>query len=320
MLAPETISSPKTVDSKSSTTNLLQDERNFEEEQYLQLVKKIISTGTSRLDRTNVGTLAIFGAQMRFDLSNNRFPLLTTKRVFFRGVLEEILWFIRGDTNGNNLTDRKVHIWDANGSKEFLENRGLGHREVGDLGPVYGFQWRHFGAKYTDMHADYTGMGVDQLQNAIDTIKTNPTCRRIIISAWNPADLHLMALPPCHMFCQFFVANGRLSCQMYQRSCDIGLGVPFNIASYSLLTIMMAYVCGLEPGEFIHCMGDTHVYSNHVDALEEQCLREPRKFPTLKIRGGIDEWKGKSIDSFRFDDFELSDYNPHGKLEMKMAV
>jgi thymidylate synthase len=192
---------------------------------------------------------------------------------------------------------------------------GFTDREQGDLGPVYGFQWRHFGAKYTNMHASYDGQGFDQLRDCIEKIKNTPNDRRIIMSAWNPADLSSMALPPCHMFCQFYVANGELSCLMYQRSCDLGLGVPFNIASYSLLTRMVAHVCGLKPGEFVHMLGDTHVYMNHVEALKEQLTREPRPFPTLTIKT-----RGQDIDSFVFEDFELHDYNPYGPIKMDMAV
>ena len=282
----------------------------------------------------------------------------------------------QGNTNGNDLAAKNIHIWDGNGSREFLDSRGLGHREEGDLGPVYGFQWRHFGAKYVDMHTDYSGQGVDQLADCIRKIKNSPEDRRIIMSAWNPADLDQMALPPCHMFCQFFVRDrslweefqnecsgilatsdivssshcahseldttlclslvippyvlcvthihaptqvdtvkGELSCQMYQRSADMGLGVPFNIASYALLTHLMAQVCGLKPGEFIHTIGDAHVYLNHVDALKEQLQRMPRKFPTLKINP-----EKKDIDSFTYDDFEVVDYKPHKTIKMKMAV
>merc|ERR1712019_113863 len=194
----------------------------------------------------------------------------------------------------------------GNGSREFLDKRGLGHREEGDLGPVYGFQWRHFGAKYVDMHTDYSGQGVDQLAQCIKTIKENPTDRRILLSAWNPADLDLMALPPCHMFCQFYVANGELSCQMYQRSADMGLGVPFNIASYSLLTRLIAQVCGLKAKEFVHVIGDCHVYLTHVDPLKIQLEREPRPFPTLEINPEV-----KSIDGFQFSDFKIVGYKPH---------
>ena len=194
------------------------------------MVREVIAEGVKRGDRTGTGTLSVFGRQMRFDLREG-FPLLTTKRVFWRGVAEELLWFIRGSTSAKELQEKNIHIWDGNGSREFLDKNGLGHREEGDLGPVYGFQWRHFGADYQDMHADYSGQGVDQLAEVIDKIRNKPEDRRIIISAWNPAAIPEMALPPCHCFCQFYVANGELSCQLYQRSCDMGLGVPLNIAS-----------------------------------------------------------------------------------------
>jgi dihydrofolate reductase/thymidylate synthase len=285
-----------------------------EEYQYLNLITEIMEKGVAMEDRTGVGTVSIFGTMMRFDLRKS-FPLLTTKRTFWRGVVEELLWFIRGDTNGNHLSEKGVKIWEGNGSREFLDGRGLSHREVGDLGPVYGFQWRHFGAKYVDMHTDYTGQGVDQLADCIKKIKENPTDRRILLSAWNPADLGLMALPPCHMFCQFYVANGELSCLMYQRSCDVGLGVPFNIASYSLLTCMVAQVCGLKPGDFVHQMGNTHVYQNHQEPLKTQVARSPRPFPVLRMNPDI-----KDIDGFQASDFELLGYNPHGKIAMDMAV
>jgi dihydrofolate reductase/thymidylate synthase len=285
-----------------------------EEYQYLDAIRDIIDNGVSMGDRTGTGTRSLFGKMMRFDLRKS-FPLLTTKRVFWRGVAEELLWFVRGDTNGKHLSEKGIKIWDGNGSKEFLEKRGLGHREEGDLGPVYGFQWRHFGAKYVDMHTDYTGQGVDQLADCIKKIKEDPTDRRILLSAWNPADLNEMALPPCHMFCQFYVANGELSCLMYQRSCDMGLGVPFNIASYSLLTLMVAQVCGLKPGEFVHTLGNAHVYQNHVDPLEEQLKRTPRPFPILRVNPDV-----KDIDGFQMSDFELIGYNPHGKIAMEMAV
>jgi len=285
-----------------------------EEYQYLDAIREIIDKGVSMSDRTGVGTRSMFGKMMRFDLQQG-FPLLTTKRTFWRGVLEELLWFVKGDTNAQHLADKGVKIWDANGSREFLDGRGLSHREVNDLGPVYGFQWRHFGAKYVDMHTDYKGQGVDQLAECIEKIKKDPTDRRIIISAWNPADLGQMALPPCHMFCQFYVAEGKLSCLMYQRSCDMGLGVPFNIASYALLTVMMAQVCGLKPGEFVHTLGNAHVYSNHIEPLQQQLERTPRPFPVLKVNPEVTD-----IDGFKSSDFELVGYNPHGKIAMEMAV
>jgi len=288
---------------------------NQEESQYLDLVQKIIKEGSTRGDRTGTGTISLFGAQMRFSLRDNTFPLLTTKKVFYRGIAEELFWFIRGSTSVKDLQDKNVRIWDGNSTREYLDSIGLTDREVGDLGPVYGFQWRHFGAKYVDMQTDYSGQGVDQLAKIIETIKTRPTDRRMIMCAWNPADLDKMALPPCHCLVQFYVADGELSCQLYQRSADMGLGVPFNIASYALLTVMIAHVTGLKPGDFVHTLGDAHVYSNHVEALNEQCARAPRKFPKIHVKRNV-----TSIDDFKFEDFEVTDYNPHPKIAMQMAV
>lgn len=288
---------------------------NAEEKQYLDLVREIITMGVQREDRTGTGTLAVFGRQMRFSLRGDRFPLLTTKRVFWRGVAEELLWFISGRTNAHELSDKGVRIWEGNGSRAFLDQLGLTSREEGDLGPVYGFQWRHYGAAYSDMHADYSGCGVDQLRWLINRIRTHPTCRRLVLTAWNPAALHEMALPPCHMFAQFFVANGELSCQMYQRSCDMGLGVPFNIASYALLTRLIAQATGLRSGDLVHVLGDAHVYENHVEPLEEQLKREPTQFPTLRINPSITD-----IDQFRFEHFELCGYLPQSNIKMNMAI
>ncbi|CAB9503705.1 Thymidylate synthase [Seminavis robusta] len=301
-------------DKPQSSTEVV---KNTEEMQYLDLCREILETGVKRGDRTGTGTLSKFGTQMRFSLRDGTLPLLTTKRTFWRGVAEELLWFVSGNTNANELAAKDIHIWDGNGSREFLDQRGLTEREVGDLGPVYGFQWRHFGAKYENMHTDYTGQGVDQLADCIHKIIHNPEDRRIIMSAWNPADLQEMALPPCHMFCQFYVdtTTNELSCQMYQRSADMGLGVPFNIASYALLTHMVAHVTGRKPGDFIHTIGDAHIYLNHVDALKEQLTREPRAFPKLKINP-----EKKNIDDFLFGDFEVIGYNPHKTIKMKMAV
>lgn len=208
-------------------------------------------------------------------------------------------------------------IWDGNGSREFLDSIGQSGRAAQDLGPVYGFQWRHFGAPYIDCHADYTGKGVDQLADVVRTLRQNPDSRRIIMSAWNPADLGKMALPPCHVLSQFYVSDGELSCLLYQRSADMGLGVPFNIASYALLTCMLARVTNLRPGDLVHCIGDAHVYSNHVGPLAEQLRRVPRAFPTLKISPREDI---KEIDDFRSEDFEIEGYNPLGAIQMKMAV
>lgn len=291
------------------------EEESHEETQYLALVQEIINRGKQKTDRTGVGTRSVFGRQLRFSLRDDVFPLLTTKRVFWRGVLEELLWFVRGSTNAKELAERDVHIWDGNGSREFLDRSGLTHRVEGDLGPVYGFQWRHFGAEYKDMFTDYTGQGIDQLQDVIRKIRTTPDDRRLVISAWNPKDLPQMALPPCHLLSQFYVSDGELSCMMYQRSADMGLGVPFNIASYALLTRMIAHVTGLKPGEFVHTLGDAHVYVNHIEPLKEQLARTPRPFPKLLIRRPVAE-----IDDFRVEDFEVVGYNPYGKIKMDMAV
>jgi len=286
-----------------------------EEQQYLKLVKDIIENGNMKEDRTGTGTFSKFGAQMRFNLRNGVFPLLTTKYVWFKGVAEELLWFISGTTNAKKLSEKKVRIWEPNGTKEFLTKRGLGHREEGDLGPVYGFQWRHFGAKYVDMHTDYTGQGVDQLAACIEMIKKDPDSRRIVMTAWNPADLNEMALPPCHMFCQFYVAKGELSCHLYQRSADMGLGVPFNIASYALLTRLVAQVCDLHAGDLVHSLGDAHVYKNHVEGLLQQIERDPLPFPILEIDPSI-----KDIDSFSFEHLKVVGYKHHPKIDLPFAV
>ncbi|XP_055705671.1 thymidylate synthase [Phlebotomus papatasi] len=286
-----------------------------DEDQYLQLIQRIIDTGVKRDDRTGVGTLSIFGAQMRFDLRNDVFPLLTTKRVFWRGVAEELIWFIRGSTDAKELQQKNIGIWNGNSTREFLDSMGFTEREEGDLGPVYGFQWRHFGAPYGTCKDKYDGQGVDQLKEVIQRIREKPNDRRIIMSAWNPVDLPIMALPPCHCLVQFYVANGELSCQMYQRSADMGLGVPFNIASYALLTRIIAHITDLKPGDFVHTLGDAHVYLNHVEPLKEQLLRRPKPFPTLKFSRKVTD-----IEDFKFEDFVLNDYNPHPKIAMEMAV
>jgi len=257
-------------------------------------------------------------------LANSTLPLLTTKKTFLRGIIEELLWFIKGKTDSTLLSERGVKIWDGNGSKEFLDKRGLGHRRAGDLGPVYGFQWRHFGADYVDADTDYSGKGVDQLREVIRKIKEDPTDRRIIMSAWNPADIPLMALPPCHLMCQFYVhlpapdnpsAPRRLSCLMYQRSADLGLGIPFNIASYALLTHMIAWVTDTEPHELIIQLGDAHVYRDHVDALNVQLTRQPRAFPTLRCARDIAD-----IEDYTYEDFIVEGYDPHPAIAMKMSV
>ncbi|CAH8449372.1 unnamed protein product [Schistosoma rodhaini] len=287
----------------------------FGENGYLNLLRYILANGVERRDRTDTGTFGVFGPQLRFSLRNHEYPLLTTKTVFFRGIVEELLWFIRGSTNSRELAEKNVHFWDANGSREFLDGLGFTEREEGDLGPVYGFQWRHSGAEYVDCQTDYTGQGVDQLADVIKLIRERPWDRRIMIVAWNVKDLRKMALPPCHCLVQFYVANDELSCQLYQRSGDMGLGVPFNIASYALLTCMIAHVTGLKPGEFVHTIGDAHIYSNHREALLEQVKRVPRPFPKLEIIREV-----KNIDDFKFEDFKLIDYKPYPKIPMKMAL
>ncbi|XXH01045.1 ATP-dependent DNA helicase chl1 [Hypoxylon texense] len=321
-----------------------------EEYQYLDLVQEILDHGERRPDRTGTGTYSIFAPRpLKFSLNDNGkpiLPLLTTKRVFLRAVIAELLWFIEGNTHSASLSKQDVKIWDGNGSREFLDNLGFADREVGDLGPVYGFQWRHFGAEYRGAHADYSGQGVDQLAEVVHKLRTNPYDRRIILSAWNPADLKKMVLPPCHMFAQFYVSyprrrgeasennsngeaeeegeeeeeeekpKGHLHCQLYQRSCDMGLGVPFNIASYALLTHMLAHVCDLVPGSLTHVMGDSHVYVDHVDALKEQLQREPRPFPELQL---APERSG-SIDGWKVEDIKVLKYDAHKSIAMKMSV
>ncbi|KAL7620059.1 Thymidylate synthase [Parahypoxylon ruwenzoriense] len=309
-----------------------------EEYQYLDLVREILDHGERRPDRTGTGTYSIFAPiPLKFSLNDNGrpiFPLLTTKRVFLRAVVAELLWFIDGNTSSASLSKDGIKIWDGNGSREFLDNLGLTDREVGDLGPVYGFQWRHFGAEYVDAKTDYTGQGVDQLAEIIHKLRTNPYDRRLILSAWNPRDMRKMVLPPCHMFAQFYVSfprqaeaeasgeangnkpKGHLHCQLYQRSCDMGLGVPFNIASYALLTHMLAHVCDLVPGSLTHVMGDAHVYVDHIDALKTQLEREPRPFPELQIM----REKGGSIDGWKAEEIVVLNYDPHKTIPMKMSV
>ena len=285
------------------------------ESQYINLIKHILENGISKDDRTGVGTLSIFSYNMTFNLRES-FPLLTTKKVYWKGVVEELLWFISGSTNSNILKEKGVKIWEGNSSREFLDSRGLSHYDQGDIGAGYGFQWRHFGAKYTNMYDNYEGKGIDQLKDVIYKIKNTPDDRRIIMSAWNPTDLDKMALPPCHIFVQFWVDTNKkeLHSQMYQRSCDVGLGVPFNIASYSLLTCIIAKLCDLTPGDFHYCMGDTHIYKNHIDAMKLQITRDPDDFPKINIKASTD------IDNITADDIELIDYKYYENIKMNMAV
>ncbi|EIW79709.1 thymidylate synthase [Coniophora puteana RWD-64-598 SS2] len=299
-----------------------------EEYQYLDLVRRVIDTGEPRADRTGTGTLALFAPpNLRFSLADGTLPLLTTKLTRRRAIIEELLWFVSGSTDSSVLRAKGIPIWDGNGSKAFLESRGLGHRREGDLGPVYGFQWRFFGARYVDCETDYAARIVDQLAECIHKIKHSPTDRRIILSAWNPKDIPDMALPPCHMMCQFYVhtpapssspnTKPKLSCLMYQRSADLGLGVPFNIASYALLTHMVAHVTGTTAHELVIQLGDAHVYKDHVDALERQLdpARTPLPFPKLVLSPNVTD-----IDGFRYEDFKVVGYEHRGEIKMKMSV
>jgi dihydrofolate reductase/thymidylate synthase len=295
---------------------------NVEEKRYLKLLESILQEGMERPDRTGVGTLSVFCRTLRFNLEHT-FPLLTTKRTFWRGIVEELLWFIKGSTDARQLQDKGIRIWDGNSSRQYLDSVGLQHRREGDLGPVYGFQWRHFGATYSDCEADYSGQGVDQLAQVIQQIRTNPWSRRHVVTAWNPAALKDMALPPCHMLFQFYVHPDPvdkttpygLSCRMIQRSADMFLGVPFNIASYALLTRMVAHVTGLKPKELVMEFGDAHIYKNAVDQCRLQIGREPKCFPTVRLNPQVD-----SIDDFTMKDIQLVGYESWPRIKADMAV
>jgi len=263
-------------------------------QQYHQLLQHILDHGIKKGDRTGTGTLSVFGYQMRYDLSKG-FPLVTTKKCHTRSIFHELLWFLAGDTNIQYLKDNKVSIWD-----EWAN-------ENGDLGPVYGYQWRHW--------PDGKGGEIDQIKNLVDQIKNNPNSRRLLVSAWNVADVDQMALPPCHLLFQFYVADGKLSCQLYQRSADVFLGVPFNIASYALFLAMVAQVCGLEPGEFIHTLGDAHLYNNHLDQARLQLTRDCRPLPQLKLNPEI-----MDIFSFKYEDIQLLNYDPHPRIKAEVSV
>ena len=265
---------------------------------YEDLVRTILCEGTLKSDRTGTGTISLFGRQMRFDLSHS-FPLITTKKVYFRGIAYELLWFLKGSQNVRWLQENRVHIWD-----EWADP------ETGDLGPVYGVQWRSWPAP-TPEDPHHT---IDQIAKVLDLIRTHPDSRRMIVTAWNPAQVDSMALPPCHALFQFYVADGKLSCQLYQRSCDMFLGVPFNIASYALLTLMMAQQADLEPGEFVWTGGDCHIYDNHVEQVLEQLSRKPYPYPTMRIR------KADSIFSYQYEDFEVVDYQCHPAIKAPVAV
>ena len=294
---------------------MLRNKYEHEEDQYLDMIREVLREGSLEEGR-NGYTKSLFGGAMRFSLKNNTIPLLTTKKVAWKTCFRELMWFVRGQTDNKVLQEQKVKIWNVNASREFLDSRGLTHLEENDLGPVYGHQWRHFNAKYTTCDEDYTNKGVDQLGNIIKMLKDpgSRTSRRMVMSAWNPCQLDEMALPPCHVLAQFNVTNNKeLSCSLYQRSCDMGLGVPFNIASYSFLTHIIAKHCDLVPKDFVYFMGNVHIYDDHFEMLKDQALRRPLEFPTLKILNKYD-----SIEEYSLDDIELKNYKYHPPIQMKM--
>ena len=278
--------------------------------QYLDLLRHVRDHGTRREDRTGTGTLSVFGYQMRFDISE-RFPLLTTKKVHLRSIVQELLWFLSGRTDNAWLNERKVTIWDEWATAEQCARFG---RQEGDLGPIYGHQWRNFGGT-RKADGTFEKDGCDQLVKLLEQIKTNPDSRRLIVSGWNPQEADQVALPPCHTLFQFYVIDGRLSCQLYQRSGDIFLGVPFNIASYALLTMMIAQVTGLKPGEFVHTLGDAHLYLNHLEQADLQLSREPREPPVMKLNPAVTD-----LFAFTWEDFTLEGYDPHPAIRAPVAV
>lgn len=288
------------------------------EQQYLNLVKKIIKNGFSEKGR-NGNTLSLIGEQMRFSLKDNKIPLTTTKKLAWRSCLKELLWFIKGDTSNETLQKQNVKIWNDNASREFLDSRGLSHLAENDLGPVYGHQWRFYNAKYFNSITDYENKGIDQLQNIIDGINDSKnsgiSSRRLILNAWNPQQINEMALPPCHVLSQFFVQDDKLSCALYQRSGDVGLGIPFNVASYSFLTHLLAKHCDLEANEFIHFIGNAHIYEDHINVLSEQTKREPYKEPTIEISE-----KRDNINDYIFKDFKIHNYKHDEPIKMDMRA
>lgn len=288
-----------------------------EEQQYLDLIKTILEKGTMEKGR-NGNTLTTFGASMRFDLKNGKIPIFTTKKMAWRPCFEELFWFIRGSTNNEELIHKNVHIWSSNASREFLNSRGLNDYHENDLGPIYGFQWRHFNAQYSGRFPNYENRGIDQLQRIIDDLKNPETrsSRRHILTAWNPCQIDQMALPPCHVMAQFHVREGKyLSCALFQRSGDIGLGIPFNVASYSLFTHILAVHCGLLADEFVHFIGNAHIYEEHIEVLKEQIPLEPFEFPTIEVS------KRDNINDYCLDDIKwTSEYKHHKSLKMKMIA
>jgi len=285
------------------------------EQAYLDLLQRVLDKGTLEQDRTNTGCHVLFGDQIRFPIKDS-FPLLTTKKVFWKGIVEELLWFLQGKTNNKLLQEKGVHIWDGNSTREFLDKQGLDYEE-GDCGPIYSFQWTHFGAEYKDCHTDYTGEGINQIDYILHELKNNPQSRRIMMSAWNPADMKKMCLPPCHVSAQFHVREGKyLSCHMYQRSCDTFLGLPFNIASYALLTYMLAAKVGLIPDELVLSFGNVHIYSNHVEQVKQQLAREPFEWCTLEL----DDPSTWEMNTITMDQIHLKNYQSHSLIKAPMAV
>jgi dihydrofolate reductase/thymidylate synthase len=296
-------------------TYTLNTDKQHDELNYLNTLRDVISNAKERDDRTGNGTISHFGCHARYDLSKS-FPLLTTKRVYWKGIVEELLWFLKGDTNAQNLIDKNVHIWDLNTTREFLDNAGLTHLKERDGGPIYGFNFRHFGASYVDCDTNYEGQGVDQVKEVLRMIKEDPHSRRIIINLWNPSDLKKVCLPACHTLYQFYVDGDNLSCSLYQRSGDLGLGVPFNIASASLMTHIFAHLSGKKAYELVHTIGDAHIYKNHITAIEEQLTRPPTPFPVLKIT----DRDQKEVEDYVYDDFVIMGYEPLPTIKMDMAV
>lgn len=312
------ILSKKKADNMTFTVYKNRKNRDHEEYQYLDMIENIMKNGYENMDRTKVGTLSLFGNMSRYSLKNNQIPMLTTKKVFLRGVIEEVLWFLRGDTDVKKLQEKNVHIWDGNSSREYLDSIGLNHYEEGDGGPIYGFNFRHFGAKYVNCHTDYKDEGVDQLAECINLIKNNENSRRILINLWNPSQLKEVSLPACHCMYQFYVRDNTLSCMMTQRSADFALGVPFNLVSASILTIILANICNLEPCELIHSVGNAHVYKNHIEGLSRQVKRCPKQFPKIVLNKKLETIE--DIENLDSSDFVLSEYDPHPGIKMKMAV
>jgi len=284
------------------------------ENQYLNMINRIIKYGTKQEGR-NGNTISLIGQNLRFNLENNTIPLLTTKKLAWKTCLKELFWFISGDTSNKTLKEQSVKIWNQNASREFLDSQGLHHLVEDDLGPVYGHQWRHYNAKYYNSNINYEGMGVDQLQNVINQLKDKETrnSRRIILNAWNPNQIDEMALPPCHVMSQYLVKDDELSVLLYQRSGDVGLGIPFNIASYSFLAHILGKHCNLKPKEFIHIIGDAHIYEEHVEVLQEQMVKTPYDYPKIKIK-----IKHDNIEDYNMKDVEIIDYKYHDKIEMVM--